>query len=142
MRPVGSLGRSRAAAPGPSVQGWVLPYLIAWVEQHGIDAASIRTLPGMADLADPDVRVPEASVEAAWRLAATLTQDDAIGVHLAMSLPRGALDLVEYAFRASASLATGVERLARYGRVLSDRVAARMDANAEGLLLRFRDAGS
>jgi AraC-like DNA-binding protein len=126
--------------PGPSVQGWVLPHLIGWVEQHGIDAGSIRKLPGMTDLTDPDVRVPEASAEAAWRLATTLTHDDAIGVHLAAWLPRGALDLIEYAFRSSASLATGFERLARYGRVLSDRVAARTDASAEGLLLLFRDA--
>src|SRR5262245_22680592 len=108
MRPLGPRDPLRAA-PGPSVQGGVLPYLIDWVEQHGIDAASIRTLPGMADLADPDVRVPEASVEAAWRLATTLTRDDAIGVHLATTLPRGALDLVEYAFRSSTSLATGLE---------------------------------
>jgi AraC-like DNA-binding protein len=102
----------------------------------------MRTLPGLADLTDPDLRVPEASVEAAWRLATTLTHDDAVGVHLATSLPRGALDLIEYAFRSSASLATALERLARYGRVLSDRVAARMEENAEGLLLLFRDAGS
>lgn len=128
--------------PGLSVQGWLLPHLIDWVGQQGADAASIRRLPGMANLSDPDVRLPEASVEAAWRLAANLTLDDAVGVHLAAWLPRGALDLVEYAFRSSASLATGLERLARYGRVLSDRVAARMDTSAEGLLLLFRDAGS
>ena len=107
----------------------MLPHLIGWVEQQGIDATSIRKLPGMANLTDPDLRVPEASVEAAWRLAANLTLDDAFGVHLAAWLPRGALDLVEYAFRSSASLATGLERLARYGRVLSDRVAARMDTS-------------
>jgi AraC-like DNA-binding protein len=96
----------------------------------------------MADLTDPDQRVPEASVELAWRLAATLTRDDAVGVHLAEWLPRGALDLIEYAFRSSTSLATGFERLARYGTVLSDRVAARTEASSEGLLLLFRDAGS
>jgi len=139
---LGSIDTLRATTSGLSVQGWVLPHLIGWVEQQGIDAASIRKLPRMADLTDPDLRVPEASVEAAWRLATTLTHDDAIGVHLATWLPRGALDLIEYAFRSSASLATGFGRLARYGRVLSDRVAARMDANAEGLLLLFRDAGS
>jgi AraC-like DNA-binding protein len=116
--------------------------LIGWVEEQGIDVAPIRRLPGLADLTDPDLRLPEASVEAAWRLASALTHDDAIGVHLATWLPRGALDLIEYAFRSSTSLATGLERLARYGRVLSDRVAARMDANAEGLLLLFRDAGT
>jgi AraC-like DNA-binding protein len=96
----------------------------------------------LADLMDPDLRVPEASVETAWRLATTMTGDAAIGVHVAEALPRGALDLVEYAFRSSATLAAGLERLARYGRVLSDRVAARMEAHGEGLLLLVRDTGS
>ena len=32
----------RSGASGPSVQGWVLPYLIDWVETRGFDAASIR----------------------------------------------------------------------------------------------------
>ena len=73
---------------------------------------------------------------------ATFTGDALIGVHVAESLPRGALDLVEeHAFRSSASLAAGLERLARYGRVLSDRVAARMETHGEGLLLLVRDTG-
>jgi hypothetical protein len=102
-----------------------LPHLIRWFEQQGIDATSLRRLFGMADLSDPDLGVSEASVEAAWSLAVTLTHDDAIGVHLATWIPRGALDVIEYAFRSSPSLRTGFERLARYGRVMSDRVAAR-----------------
>jgi Arabinose-binding domain of AraC transcription regulator, N-term len=80
----------------------------------------------MTDLMDPDRRVPEESVAAAWRLATTVAGDDAIGIHVAEWLPGGALDLVEYAFQSSASLAVGLDRLARYGRILSDRVAARM----------------
>jgi AraC-like DNA-binding protein len=141
-RPAAVSLRAGAGASGASVQGWLLPYLIDWVETQGFDAASIRKLPGMAELTDPDLRVPETSVEAAWRLATTLTHDQAAGVHLAEWLPRGALDLVEYAFRSSASLGSALERLVRYGRVISDRVAARVDANAEGLLLAFRDTGS
>jgi len=64
------------------VQGWVLPYLIEWVETQGFNAASIRKLRGMAELTDPDLRVPEASVEAAWQLATTLTSDDAVVIAL------------------------------------------------------------
>src|SRR5262245_53946678 len=115
---------------------------MAWVEKQGIDGGAIRRLPGLADLSDPDARVPEAAAEAAWRLAAELTHDPAIGVQVAEYLPRGALDLVEYAFRSSASLAVALGRLARYGRVLSDRVAARLDARGDGLLLSVRDTGS
>jgi AraC-like DNA-binding protein len=137
-----AVDKVRAIATGPSVQGWVLPHLATWVEKQGFDATPIRRLPGLADLTDPDLRVPEASMESAWRLATTMTSDAAIGVHVAESLPRGALDLVEYAFRSSASLSAGLERLARYGRVLSDRVAARMEAQGDGLLLLVRDMGS
>jgi AraC-like DNA-binding protein len=120
----------------------VLPHLVACVDNQGFDGTPIRGSLGLADLTDPDLRVPEAAVETAWRMAATITGDAALGVHVAESLPRGALDLVEYAFRSSASLAAGLERLARYGRVLSDRVAARMEAQGEGLLLLVRDTAS
>ena len=120
----------------------MLPHLIAWVESRGADGAPIRRLLGTADLADPDLRVPEASVESAWQAAATLTDDEALGVHLAEFLPRGALDLVEYALRASSSLAVGLERLARYGHVLSDRVAARTETTGHGLLFLIRDTGN
>lgn len=119
-----------------------MPHLIAWVEKQGFDGTSIRRLPGLADLTDPDLRVSEASVESAWRLATTFTGDAGIGVHVAESLPRGALDLVEYALRSSPSLAAGLQRLARYGRVISDRVAARVETHGEGLLLLVRDTGN
>ena len=131
-----SLGRGeRRAVIAPSVQGWVLPHLIAWVESRRVNASPIRRLFGRTRLDDPNVRVPEAVTETAWRLAATLTCDDALGIHLAESLPRGALDLVEYALRSSPNLGKGLDRLARYGRLLSDRVAARTHRKGDGLLL-------
>jgi len=126
-----------------TVQAWVLPHVIAWVENQGIDTDPIRRLPGLENLSDPDARVSESTAESVWRLAAALTQDAVIGVHVAETLPRGALDLVEYAFRSSASLAVALGRLARYGRVLSDRVAARVEAGSgHGLLLLVRDTGN
>jgi AraC-like DNA-binding protein len=128
-------------ARGPSVQTWVFPHLIAWLESQSIDAAPISRLPGMVGN-DPDRRVSESTAEAAWRLAATMTNDAAIGVHVAEWLPRGALDLIEYAVRSSPSLASGLERFARYGCLVSDRVAARTESNDSGLQLIIRDVGS
>jgi AraC-like DNA-binding protein len=127
---------------GLTVSAWVLPHLVALVASQGCDPAPIGQLPGVTGLDDPDARVPERAAQDAWRLAAALTGDTALGVHLAESLPRGALDLVEYAFRSSASLGVGLERLARYGRVLSDRVAARTETTAKDLLLIVRDTAS
>jgi AraC-like DNA-binding protein len=128
---------------GPTVLGWVLPHVIAQVARQGFDPSAIRQLPALRhrDLDDPDLRVPESVAQEAWRLAVRITGDHALGLHVAESLPRGALDLVEYAFRSSASLGVGLERLARYSRVLSDRVAARTEAGAHDLLLFVGDTG-
>jgi AraC-like DNA-binding protein len=123
------------------VQGWLLPHLIAWVSAQGCDTARLRAVTAGADLTDPDLRVPESMMEAAWQSASTLTGDPAIGIHVAEFLPRGAFDLVEYAFRSSDSVRTAIERLARYGRVVSDRVAGRMESATHGLLLVVGDTG-
>src|SRR6188508_2593690 len=134
-------GHSRAVIAS-SVQGWVLPHLIDWVESRGADTAPIRKLFGETRLNDPSVRVSETVTETAWRLAATLTRDEALGIHLAEALPRGALDLIEYALRSSPSLEKGLDRLARYGRLLSDRVAARIHREGGGLLFLVHDTAS
>jgi len=95
-----------------------------WLDARGFDAAVLRQLLSSTDFSDPDARVQESTVEEAWQFAGGISRDEALGVHVAEWLPRGALDLVEFAFRSSASLGSGLERLAHYGRVLSDRVAA------------------
>ena len=99
--------QQRSAVIASSVQGWVLPHLIEWVESRSVNASPIHRLFGRTRLEDPNVRVPEAVTETAWRLAATLTRDEALGIHLAESLPRGALDLIEYALRSSSNLGKG-----------------------------------
>jgi AraC-like DNA-binding protein len=103
----------------------VVPLLAAYVKEQGHDAAPILQLTGIRgrDLKDPDVRVPETASREAWRLTMAMTGDEAIGIHVAEWLPRGALDLVEYAFRTSATLGDGLDRLARYGRLINDRLA-------------------
>jgi AraC-like DNA-binding protein len=136
-----SRGQSRAVIAS-SVQGWVLPHLITWVEGCHVSAAPIRRLFGRTRLDDPSIRVPEEVTDTAWRLAATLTRDDALGIHLVESLPRGALDLIEYALRSSPSLENGLDRLARYGRLLSDRVALRTHRQGESLLFLVHDTAA
>src|SRR5204862_4427342 len=125
-----------------SVQGWVLPHLITWVEGRNADADPIRRLFGRTRLEDPRIRVSEAATEKAWSLAATLTGDDALGIHLAESMPRGALELIEYALRSSPSLEKGLDRLARYGRLVSDRVATRTHRRDESVLFLVHDTGA
>ena len=119
-----------------------MPHLIAIVESRSVNASPIRRLFGRTKLVDPNVRVSEDVTERAWGLAATLTRDEALGIHVAESLPRGALDLIEYPLRSSPSLEKGLDRLARYGRLLSDRVAARTHRKGEGLLFLVHDTAT
>lgn len=136
------LTSGQKAVIASSVQGWVLPHLIAYVESRDLNAAPIRRLFGRTKLEDPNIRVPEALTETAWALATTLTRDEALGIHLAESLPRGALDLIEYALRSSPSLEKGLDRLARYGRLVSDRVAARTHRKGDSLLFLVHDTAT
>lgn len=119
----------------------MLPHLVAWVEAQGCSSRPIRDITAAVDLSDPDLRVPETMMQSAWQSAASITNDSAIGIHVAEFLPRGAFDLVEYAFRSSASVGAAIERLARYGRVVSDRVAGRMEPAKKGLMLVVGDTG-
>ena len=107
---------------------WVLPHLIAYVAARGLDATLIRRLPGLRakDFNDPDTLVSDATVGEAWRLAEHITDDGALGLHLAQAIPEGALDVLEYAFRTSHTLGAAVEQLERYSRVMSEPAAARL----------------
>jgi AraC-like DNA-binding protein len=130
-------GQTRAGADGGrgSVLGWVVPLLAAYVKEQGHDADPILQLTGIRgrDLKDPDVRVPETASREAWRLAMSMTGDEAIGLHVAQWLPRGALDLIEYAFRTSATLGDGLDRLARYGRLINDRLSVHVLRTGPGV---------
>ena len=141
-RSAGKAKKRKRAVVASSVQGWVLPHLISYVESRGVNSSPIQELFGKTNLEDPSVRIPETVTEKAWTLAATETRDDALGLHLAESLPRGALDLIEYSLRSSSSLGKGLDRLARYGRLLSDRVAARTHRKGESLLFLVHDTAS
>lgn len=122
-----------------TVLGWVVPLLAAYMKEQGRSADSILQLSGIRgrDLTDPDVRVPETASREAWRLAMSTTGDEAIGLHVAQWLPRGSLDLVEYAFRTSATLGDGLDRLARYGRLINDRLSGQVLRTGPGRGVRF-----
>lgn len=117
-----------SAARQTTVQAWVMPHLLAYVEDRGVDSTRLRDLAGLRgrDLDDPDARVPDVAAAEAWRLAVEMTADEALGLHMAQAIPAGTMDLLEYAFRSSSTLESGFERLAKYGRVVSDRAAARL----------------
>ena len=69
------------------------------------------------DLDDADVSVADASAGEAWRLAEQITGDDKIGLHMAQSIPAGALDILEYRFVVDPTVGSGLDQLvATFGR--------------------------
>ena len=108
-----------------TVIAWMLPHLLNYVQGCGYDTTPIRHLPGLLgrDLDDPDLRVPDSDAVEAWRLAGRITGDESLGLHMAQTVPVGALDLLEYACRSSPTLEAALRQLARYGHVVGDRAA-------------------
>jgi AraC-like DNA-binding protein len=130
--------------PGRStVLAWAIPHLLAHLASAGADGGPIRGLPGIRgrDLDDPDLRLPDAVAREAWRMATEIAGDEALGLHMAQGLRPGALDLLEYAFRASPTLERGFAELERYGRLLSDRAAAHLTQEGGTLVVTLGREG-
>ena len=119
-----------------TIVAWAITHLLAHVASSGKDVSPILCLPGFRgrDLDDPDLRLPDSVARETWRLAGEITGDEALGLHMAQALPPGALDLLEYAFRASPTLELGLKELERYGRLMSDRAAARIAYEGDTLV--------
>ena len=124
-----------------TVLTWVLPHLLAHVEACGHDSTSLRLLPGLRgrNLDDPDTRVADSAAVEAWRLAEHVTGDDALGLHMAQSIPSGALDLLEYAFRSSPTLDFAFTQLARYGRAVGEHAPPVLTAKDEWVSMSWGD---
>jgi AraC-like DNA-binding protein len=126
-----------------TVLALAIPHLLTHLASSGVDASPIRGLPGIRgkDLDDPDLRLPDAVAREAWRVATEITHDDTLGLHMARGLPPGAMDLLEYAFRASPTLGQGFSELERYGRLLSDRAAAHLRHEGDTLVVTLGSEG-
>ena len=139
MEHSGNASQTLRPSRNATVLAWVLPHLMAHVASVGHDTAPLRDLPGLRgrDLDDPDERVSDAAAADAWRMAAQLTADQALGLHMACAIPQGALDLLEYAFRSSATLEAALRQVARYGRIVSDRAMASLALDDDGMTLSW-----
>jgi AraC-like DNA-binding protein len=130
---------TRNATRGPAGHAtlpvWGMRVLIGYLEARGVDVGSIRRRAGLGAYLGPDQRLPESVPREVWRLAAEATGDEAIAVHVAEARAPGALDALEYAFRASPTLHEALGQVVRYGRVMHDRVALRLEPQGDAVRL-------
>jgi AraC-like DNA-binding protein len=103
----------------------VLHWLLSHARRIGLDVAGLLRELGIApaELDDRDVRVPEPAMERAWAGIAAASADEAFGLHLAQHAEEGAFDVLDYAVCLSSTLREGLDRLARFYRLVSDDAA-------------------
>ena len=128
---------SSAPAGHATVVAWGLRVLMGYLEERGVDPASIRRRAGLGgvDLAHPERRLSEKIAREAWTLAAEATGDEAIGIHVAEARTPAAVDVLEYVFRASPTLGDALGQVVRYARVMHERFALRLEPQGDGVRL-------
>jgi len=114
------MGRS-APTLGTAEVALVLPAVRA-LEARGVPAGAVLSSAGVttANLTRADDRLPYERVLALWEGAARAARDPAFGLHVAMTMAAGALDLLEYLFCTSPTLLAAHQRIAKYVRIFVD----------------------
>jgi AraC-like DNA-binding protein len=105
----------------------------AFCERFAID-------PGL--LADPELRVPVATIVRVWdELPAIANDEDAFGVHLAERAASAPLGLAGQPVLSAATLHAGLERLLAFERVMHDVRHSSLEVTGEKAVLRHDPAG-
>ena len=109
------------------------------LELHGIDADRFVRDGGQAPelFRDPSARLPSSVVDVAARAAAARIPDPAFALRAARCWHPSDLGALGYAWLASSTLRTALQRLEHYGRILGEKARYRLESGNRGLRLVF-----
>jgi AraC-like DNA-binding protein len=109
------------------------------MSRWGVPRAEILREAGLdaAQLADPDARIPLASLVRLWRAAAARVADPLFGLHLGAGTRARDWGLVGYTMAFSATLRSALNRLARYGRIVSDALVVQLASGDDATWVRL-----
>jgi len=98
--------------------------LLDYAARQGMDRERLMRAAGLVaeDVHDPDARVRTASTLKIWRMVIDAQNDPFLGLHIGSSVGAKQLGLVGYVMYHSETLEGALNRLARYGRILSDAI--------------------
>jgi AraC-like DNA-binding protein len=117
---------------------------ILWrlLEMHGVDARAIFRSHGLGSelLSDPSARVPSQKWDALALDMAMHLPDPGFALHAAHCWHPSNLGALGFAWLSSSTLRTGLERVARYWRLLGERSSVQLADVPSGLKLAF-DSG-
>ena len=109
------------------------------LEFHGLDAIGIARDAGIDLGAVPVLaeRLAIDKIDAMLRVAIPLIGNPAFGLHAARCWHPSELGVLGYAWLSSSTLRTGLERVARYSRLIGERGATEIENTRQGLKVRF-----
>jgi AraC-like DNA-binding protein len=109
------------------------------LELHGIDAEHFVREGGYAPemFRDPAARLPTRAVDQACRAVAERIADPAFALRAARCWHPSNLGAFGHAWLASSTLRTGLRRLERYNRILTEKATYSLEDSAKGLRLVF-----
>jgi len=111
--------------------------IVRVLTRHQVDPAPIFRAAGLDPDAhrDPNKRVPVASARKLWARCVRATNDPCIGFEVGMAIVPTNLHAVGYAWMASRTLHEGLERIARYFRVISTAARVRIETSGDEVCL-------
>src|SRR5262245_52790420 len=113
--------------------------LVRLIEMHGIDATALLREAGVdpATLRDPGARLSSETADHLLSRAAAGISDPAFALRAARCWHPSNLGALGHAWLTSSTLRTGLRRLERYNRILSEKATYRLEESLKGLRMVF-----
>jgi AraC-like DNA-binding protein len=103
--------------------------------RRGVDPAALGV--DLAQLEDPDARLPAPVVAELWARAAQLSREPELAVFAAIELPWRSYRLLDYLAGSAATIGEALGLLSRYFRIVHDTVQLQVEPDGDGGLLRL-----
>jgi hypothetical protein len=118
--------------------------ILGGIAAAGVDAAAVAREVGIAaaDLADPEARVAGAVVFDLFERAVEVTGDPRFGLHLAISMPPGAMAVCEFAVRSAPDVREALLVMLRYYALVHEQTALALEIRGRTARIVHRDRKS
>lgn len=129
----------------PSIAATSTLAMVRTAEARGVGTSDLLEDAGLsrAFLEDPDARIPASTVMALWNRLRERTGDPCLQLVAPLALPFGAYRVIDYLVAASTTVGHGVERFARFFRLIANAVSLRVEREGDEhcLVLAMADGG-
>lgn len=129
--PIARPPSSRPPPAIPTVLGSRIATLLRAVETSGTDPEVVRRHAGVGALPAPTVRVSEDVQLAVWRSAMQICRDASMPIRYARQSRLSDYGVLGLACKTAPSLSKAFQRLSRYGRLLDDGLACRLELRGQ-----------